>query len=85
MKCSKCPDLLKERSEQLSVKVKEYVSDYQEGVQASVSRSKPLMQTLMLVMRLHLHSAKIGIIGGLGVFLAADAAFALEVGLFSLA
>lgn len=32
---SKCSDLLKERSEQLSVKVKEYVSDYQEGVQAS--------------------------------------------------
>lgn len=72
---SKCSDLLKERSEQLSVKVKEYVSDYQEGVQASFQEAN-LNADFDAGYAFASSLAKIGIIGGLGAFLAADAAFA---------
>lgn len=72
---SKCSDLLKERSEHLSVKVKEYVSDYQEGVQASFQEAN-LNADFDAGYAFASSLAKIGIIGGLGAFLAADAAFA---------
>lgn len=73
---SKCADLLKKKSEDLSVKVKEYVSEYQESVEASFQEAS-LDADFDAGYAFASSLAKIGIIGGLGAFLAADAAFAL--------
>ena len=59
----------------VAVKVKEYVSDYQEGVQASFQEAN-LNADFDAGYAFASSLAKIGIIGGLGAFLAADAAFA---------
>lgn len=72
---TKCSDLLKEKSEELSTKVKEYVSEYQENVQASFQEAS-LDADFDAGYAFASSLAKIGIIGGLGAFLAADAAFA---------
>lgn len=72
---SKCANLLKEKSEDLSVKVKEYVSEYQEGVEVSFQEAS-LDADFDAGYAFASSLAKIGIIGGLGAFLAADAAFA---------
>lgn len=73
---SKCADLLKKKSEDLSVKVKDYVSEYQESVEASFQEAS-LDADFDAGYAFASSLAKIGIIGGLGAFLAADAAFAL--------
>lgn len=75
MQC-KCSDLLKEKSEALSGKVKEYVSDYQQGIQSSFQKAD-LNIDFDSGYAFASSLAKIGIIGGLGAYLAADVAFAL--------
>lgn len=79
---SKCADLLKKKSEDLSVKVKEYVSEYQESVEASFQEAS-LDADFDAGYAFASSLAKIGIIGGLGAFLAADAAFAAAFALGS--
>ena len=73
MQC-KCSDLLQEKSEKLSLKIKEYVNDYQEGVQASFQKAS-LNADFDAGYAFASSLAKIGIIGGLGAYIAANAAF----------
>lgn len=72
----KCSQLLDEKSEELSISIKNYVTHYSEGIQTCFQKSDVDVD---FDVRFAFASAisKIGIIGGLGAYLAGEAVFLL--------